>query len=80
MQDPPNFSPHPASWRPEPWFQPAKEEIFRRSAFIPFSYGPFNCSGKALEKLVVRYSLARLVHDFDASAAPDSATFRKLIM
>lgn len=71
MQDPRNFSPHPTTWRPERWLHPEKEQTFRRSAFIPFSYGPFNCSGKALGLLVVRYSLARLVHEFDVSAAPE---------
>ncbi|EIM81015.1 cytochrome P450 [Stereum hirsutum FP-91666 SS1] len=71
MRDPRNFSPHPTTWRPERWLHPEKEQTFRRSAFIPFSYGPFNCSGKALGLLVVRYSLARLVHEFDVSAASE---------
>lgn len=81
MQDPRNFSPDPTIWRPQRWLQPEKEEIFSRSAFIPFSYGPFNCSGKALGLLVVRYSLARLVHEFDVSAAQehDSEMFERSI-
>lgn len=81
MQSPRNFSPYPRTWRPERWLKPENEEIFRRSAYIPFSFGPFNCSGKALGLLVTRYSLARLVYEFDVTAAPehDHDAFEKSI-
>lgn len=76
-----NFSPNPMAWRPERWINPEKEEAFRRSAYIPFSYGAFNCAGKALGLLVVRYTLATLVHEFDIAAAPehDHAAFERSI-
>ena len=81
MRDERYFSPGPDSWRPERWLQPEQESTFRRSAFVPFSYGPFNCSGKNLGLLMVRYSLARLMLEFEIEAAPqhDPVEFERSI-
>lgn len=36
-----------------------------RDAFIPFSVGPQNCSGRSLALLEMRYALAILVRNFN---------------
>lgn len=81
MRDERYFSPSPEIWRPERWLKPDEEEIFNRAAFIPFSFGPFNCSGKNLGLLMVRYSLARLMLEFEITGAPqhDPVAFEKSI-
>lgn len=81
MRDKRYFSPSPELWRPERWLKPDEEEAFHRAAFLPFSYGPFNCAGKNLGLLMVRYSLARLMLEFEITAAPqhDPVEFERSI-
>lgn len=81
MRDERYFSPSPELWRPERWLRPDEENTFHRAAFFPFSFGPFNCSGKNLGLLMVRYSLARLMLEFEITAAPqhDPVVFDKSI-
>ncbi|KAF6743654.1 cytochrome P450 [Ephemerocybe angulata] len=70
-RDPRYFSPYPDSFMPERWLAPSLPSsgptIFHtdKEAFIPFSYGPANCTGKPLALLEVRYVIAHLVTRFD---------------
>ena len=81
MRDQRYFSPDPDSWRPQRWLEPNKESVFHRTAFFPFSYGPTNCAGKSLALLMVRYILARIMLEFEVTAAPqhDPVEFEKSI-
>lgn len=81
LRDERYFAPYPEHWRPERWLHPEKEDAFLRSAFIPFLVGPFNCAGKNLALLMMRYILATLILEFDISAAPqhDPVQFERSI-
>ncbi|KAL0954501.1 hypothetical protein HGRIS_003468 [Hohenbuehelia grisea] len=75
-RDPQNFS-EPEVFIPERWLDPELQEklgfsskgmpsfIHDSNAFIPFSYGPSNCAGKALAYQEMRMVLCLLVRSFD---------------
>ncbi|KAK4705021.1 hypothetical protein P7C70_g1196, partial [Phenoliferia sp. Uapishka_3] len=69
MQDPRNFSPDPKGWRPSRWIDPSSELAFNPKAFIPFSYGAYNCAGKPLALLEIRYLVTLFALSFDATFA-----------
>lgn len=56
---------------PERWLGNASEKhedepaVMNRAAFIPFSYGPHVCVGKALAMMEMRQAIARLVWEFE---------------
>ncbi|KAI2995014.1 hypothetical protein CBS147346_10164 [Aspergillus niger] len=54
----------PMEFLPERWYlQP--ELVKDKSAFVPFSIGPYGCIGKPLALLTIRNTLVRLVTMFD---------------
>lgn len=54
---------------PERWTsQP--ELILRKDAFVPFSYGAYNCAGKPLAMMQLRMVIAMLIKKFELSFAP----------
>ncbi|KAI1283340.1 cytochrome P450 [Xylaria sp. FL0933] len=54
----------PDEWIPERWStQP--NLVKDRSAFIPFSIGPYSCVGRPLGMVEISLVLAHLVHNFD---------------
>jgi cytochrome P450 len=57
------FSPHPDSFHPQRWLVPNSTP--NPQAFVPFSYGPENCVGKAFALLSLRLSLVLLVRHLD---------------
>ncbi|KAL4778237.1 Tryprostatin B 6-hydroxylase [Aspergillus varians] len=54
----------PLSFRPERWYS-APELIRNKSAFSPFSAGPYSCIGKPLALMNIRTTVARLIMTFD---------------
>lgn len=52
MHDERCFS-QPNVWRPQRFIEPEKEQAFEKKAFVPFSYGPFNCAGQLLPCLTL---------------------------
>jgi cytochrome P450 len=54
----------PERWTTEP------ELILRKDAFVPFSYGVYNCAGKPLAMMQLRMVLAMLIRKFELSFAP----------
>ncbi|KAF2874249.1 cytochrome P450 [Massariosphaeria phaeospora] len=59
----------PNDFIPERWYsQP--ELVLRKDAFIPFSYGPYNCAGRPLAMMEIRMILAMLIRRFEISFAP----------
>lgn len=53
---------------PERWTsQP--DLILRREAFVPFSYGAYNCAGKPLAMMQLRMVLAMIFKKFELSFA-----------
>ncbi|GJE89584.1 cytochrome P450 [Phanerochaete sordida] len=69
-RDPRNFS-HPDSFWPERWLiaeglEPATDKFTHSAnAFIPFSFGPYNCVGKSVAMQEMRTLLCHLVHTLD---------------
>lgn len=65
-RDPKYFFPHPDKFWPERWLADQSDHgILERSAFIPFSFGPANCVGKAFAMSEMRLVIALLVTKFD---------------
>ncbi|BCS18635.1 cytochrome P450 [Aspergillus puulaauensis] len=66
----------PDEFIPERWY--SRPELVRhKSAFAPFSLGPFNCIGRPLALINLRDTLAQLIMEFDVEFAPgeDGARF-----
>ncbi|TVY75790.1 Tryprostatin B 6-hydroxylase [Lachnellula suecica] len=64
----------PDKFVPERWYQ-FPEMIKDRTAFAPFSTGPYGCIGKPLAMLNIRTTLAQLVMNFDIKFAPGGSDF-----
>ena len=71
-RDPRNFSPNPDTFWPDRWLIAAGLQpydapadgapfVHDAQAFLPFSFGPANCVGKALAMAEMRTVLARLL-------------------
>lgn len=59
----------PNEFIPERWTsQP--DLILRKDAFVPFSYGVYNCAGKPLAMMQLRMVTAMVVKKFELSFAP----------
>jgi|SRR5690242_17277547 len=59
----------PNDFVPERWTsQP--DLILRRDAFVPFSYGTYNCAGKPLAMMQLRMVIAMVVKKYELSFAP----------
>ncbi|KAH6644601.1 cytochrome P450 [Boeremia exigua] len=59
----------PNEFVPERWTsQP--DLVVRRDAFVPFSYGTYNCAGKPLAMMQLRMVIAMVVRKFELSFAP----------
>ncbi|KAI9037120.1 cytochrome P450 [Aspergillus affinis] len=59
----------PFEFIPERWY--SRPELIRnKSAFIPFSIGPYNCVGRPLALLNMRTTIARLITSFDIELGP----------
>ncbi|KAH8091068.1 cytochrome P450 [Cristinia sonorae] len=81
QRDPRNFSPHPESFWPERWLiasspsiegQSEKSEgtfIHNTNAFMPFSFGPANCVGKALAIKEMKMVMCHLLQQMDVRFA-----------
>ncbi|KAI0081603.1 high nitrogen upregulated cytochrome P450 monooxygenase 2 [Panus rudis PR-1116 ss-1] len=69
QRDPRNFNPHPESFWPERWLiaegkLPAPDNfVHNTAAFIPFSFGPYNCAGKRMAMAEMRMVLCHLMHE-----------------
>jgi len=63
----------PNEFVPERWTsQP--ELVLNKTAYMPFSTGPYNCIGKGLAMMELRSVIARTVNDFDISI-PNRVSF-----
>ncbi|KAF2703227.1 cytochrome P450 [Pleomassaria siparia CBS 279.74] len=62
-RDPRNFV-QPDEFIPERWSS-RPELVLNRSAFNPFSTGPYNCVGKGLAMMELRSVISRVVNEFD---------------
>ncbi|KAI9370293.1 Tryprostatin B 6-hydroxylase [Aspergillus egyptiacus] len=54
----------PSSFKPERWYQDTTL-VKNKSAFAPFSIGPYSCIGKPLAMMNIRTTVARLIMTFD---------------
>lgn len=54
---------------PERWSS-RPELILRKDAFVPFSYGPYNCTGRPLAMMHLRMVVAMVVTKFEVSFPP----------
>ncbi|KZM20323.1 heme binding [Ascochyta rabiei] len=65
----PRAFPRPNDFVPERWTsQP--NLILRKGAFVPFSYGTYNCAGKPLAMMQLRMVIAMFVKKFELFFAP----------
>ncbi|EJD00159.1 high nitrogen upregulated cytochrome P450 monooxygenase 2 [Fomitiporia mediterranea MF3/22] len=84
FRNPAYFSPAPETFWPDRWLQPNTVKHLKSSsrsesgevhtnmaAFIPFSYGPANCAGRALALAEMRMVVALLMQRFDIQFAPE---------
>ncbi|KAF2798038.1 cytochrome P450 [Melanomma pulvis-pyrius CBS 109.77] len=62
-RDPRNFE-QPDFFIPERWTT-RPELVANKSAFLPFSTGPYNCAGKGLAMMEMRSVISRVVNEFD---------------
>jgi cytochrome P450 len=62
-RDPRNFN-QPEEFIPERWTS-EPELVINKSAFNPFSTGPYNCVGKGLAMMELRSVISRVVNEFD---------------
>lgn len=84
-RDPRYFFPSPDAFLPERWLDHTGSGVSNYSdippslgpgfthdtrAFIPFSFGPYNCVGKALAYQQMRMVVCMLVRAFDMQFAP----------
>ncbi|KAJ5901633.1 L-ornithine-N5-monooxygenase [Penicillium taxi] len=60
---------NPSEFIPERW-STRPDLIIEKSAFAPFSTGPYGCIGRPLALLNIRTTIARLITTFDLSFAP----------
>ncbi|KAJ4367653.1 hypothetical protein N0V83_007238 [Neocucurbitaria cava] len=58
-----NFA-DPDSFIPERWTE-RPELVLNKSAYNPFSTGPYNCAGKGLAMMELRSVVGRVVNEFD---------------
>ncbi|KAL2832090.1 cytochrome P450 [Aspergillus cavernicola] len=68
----------PDEFIPERWYK-SPELVKEKTAFAPFSLGPFNCIGRPLALMNLRTTVARLIMEFDVKFAPgeDGTRFRE---
>ncbi|KAL3464725.1 cytochrome P450 [Aspergillus heterothallicus] len=59
----------PYEFIPERWYR-SPELVNDKTAFAPFSIGPFNCIGRPLALMNLRTTVARLIMEFDVKMAP----------
>ncbi|KAL2860742.1 cytochrome P450 [Aspergillus lucknowensis] len=59
----------PEEFIPERWYK-WPELIRDKTAFAPFSIGPFNCIGRPVALMNLRTTVARLITEFDIRFAP----------
>ncbi|KAF9890803.1 hypothetical protein FE257_005374 [Aspergillus nanangensis] len=59
----------PAEFIPERWYK-YPHMVREKSAFAPFSIGPYNCIGKPLAMMNLRTTVARMIMTFDMKFAP----------
>lgn len=84
MRSPKYFSPAPEKFRPERFLEsnikkvekqnPENSENSARTnlaAFIPFSFGPANCAGRALALAELRVVTALMIHHFELRIEDD---------
>ncbi|KAH9940216.1 high nitrogen upregulated cytochrome P450 monooxygenase 2 [Epithele typhae] len=82
-RDPRNFRPHPNGFWPERWLLAADPDLdsagtakvegaftHNAGAFVPFSYGPMNCVGRALAVQEMGTLLCTVLQRFEVRAAP----------
>ncbi|KAI0077212.1 cytochrome P450 [Panus rudis PR-1116 ss-1] len=68
-RDPRNFYPYPESFWPERWLIAAghlptpDDFVHNTAAFIPFSFGPYNCAGKHMAMAEMRMVVCHLIHE-----------------
>jgi len=67
-RDPRYFSPCPEEFRPDRWLENGTTNQY---AFIPFSYGPANCAGKALARMEMLMVASAILHHFHMEFATD---------
>ena len=87
QRDPRNFSRPDAFW-PERWLRPSSAhspkgdataddeapQVHNEGAFIPFSYGPFNCVGKQLALHEIRVVVIALLQRFRVRRAREDVS------
>ena len=77
QRDPRNFYPNPESFWPERWIIACSNEgqpkgfVHNTAAFIPFSFGPYNCVGKNLAMHEMRMMLCYTLQNLDISFEKD---------
>lgn len=59
----------PNDFVPERWVS-EPDLILRKDAFVPFSYGTYNCAGRPLAMMQLRMVVAMVVRKFELSFAP----------
>jgi len=67
----PEYFSFPDEFLPERWLNGSKFEKHNVSAYIPFSFGPANCAGKALGKQQIMAVVSLLIQKFDIQFADD---------
>ena len=87
-RSPANFSPHSTRFLPERWLiSPSSTDaeeaaktlgggpfVHNEGAFIPFSYGPFNCVGKQLALHEIRVVVVALLQRFRVRRAREDVS------
>jgi cytochrome P450 len=76
-RSPSNFR-DPDSFVPERWMGDERYARDNHNAYQPFSLGPRNCMGRGLALMEIRFTIARMVWNFDFEMMPESRDWDKM--
>ncbi|KAF2026685.1 cytochrome P450 [Setomelanomma holmii] len=69
IQRDPRYFAEPLEFMPERWTEEKPEAVIDKRAFMPFSYGVYNCVGQKLAMMELRSATANLIRLFEMSFA-----------
>lgn len=78
LQRDPRYFAEPLEFLPERWTEEQSEKIIDKRAFMPFSFGVYNCVGQKLAMLELRSVTANLIRSFEMSFA-DGETGKEIL-
>lgn len=69
IQRDPRYFAKPLTFLPERWTDEEPDAVIDKRAFMPFSFGAYNCVGQKLAMMELRSVTANLIRSFEMSYA-----------